>query len=281
MFIEMPRDGRSKSTLVSSEGRKGRRSKNGSREKEPRHNLKEKDVHSSHSDKVPRGPAVVNQPSAKEQPLSLPGCDDKSKNDNGKAKKDSKEKDRKGHSKSSSHKDYQGVDIAKLMKQQAEILQIFKSMPSETSTAVQDSNVPVGLHQVTSIQVQCTHAQTHDQLPADEVTGDRARAAMPAAAVVQEEGRQDPGLVNTLNLAFTVDPNAGSEIDADIAQFVENCLNLPSAIDWEDMKEICDVSKRPKNCPSVGYLRYQVLWEQPCHRQPRIEINIWVMPRRG
>lgn len=58
--------------------------------------------------------------------------------------------------------------------------------------------------------------------------------------------------MSTLNLAFAVDPNAGADIDNDVAQFIEDCLNLPAAIEWEDMKIIREVYKRPKNCPSIG-----------------------------
>lgn len=64
----------------------------------------------------------------------------------------------------------------------------------------------------------------------------------------------DQGLVSTLNLTFAVDPNAGSEMDGYIAQFIENCLKIPVAIEWEDMKVMREVYKHPKNSqyPNTG-----------------------------
>lgn len=58
---------------------------------------------------------------------------------------------------------------------------------------------------------------------------------------------------NSVSLpAFGSTLNASSDIDQQIAQFIENYINLPSTIEWEDMKIICEVYKRPGNCPSVG-----------------------------
>lgn len=59
------------------------------------------------------------------------------------------------------------------------------------------------------------------------------------------EGNKDKSqqvrLVSVLNLAFQVDPNAGSEIDPEIVQLIENCLNLPAALEREDLKMIKEV----------------------------------------
>lgn len=67
----------------------------------------------------------------------------------------------------------------------------------------------------------------------------------------QVDVNQDEGLVSVLILTFKVDPNAGGEVDPQIAQFVENCLNLHSALEWEDMKIIREVHKCLGNCPSI------------------------------
>lgn len=139
---------------VSSEGKKTRQSRNGRKEKVHRPNSKEKDLQAIEVDNVPKSPAKVNQPGTKQQPLSLPGYDEEPKNFDGNTKKVPSEKEpRRSHSRSSSsHKDYQGLDIAKLIKQQAEILQAFKNFPTAVSTMGKEKIVPASTVQSNPVQ---------------------------------------------------------------------------------------------------------------------------------
>lgn len=250
----MPRDERSNNTSASSNGRKARRSSNGSKERDEKRNSKEKDL--VPIDDTPKSPAITDRPGTIEQPLAIPGAEEDPKDTDKQSKKDSREKEhgKSKHSKSSSHKDLHGVDLAKIIRQQTELLQALKAIPSaagslssssHTSTApavqqsVQQANRPRG-------RVANQEQVVHDDVIMEQVIENSALEGGENAE------NQDPGLVSTLNLAFKVDPNAGDDIDPDIAQFVENCLKLPAALEWEDMKIIRDVYKRPKNCPSIG-----------------------------
>lgn len=146
----------------------------------------------------------------------------------------------------------QSLDIATILKQQAEILKLLhgnmEGRREQTTTPVQTNPVST-VHSVTHAEGQINQPPVNQ--PAAQPTADESVQGTEGHAV-QPDHDQDPGLVSALNLAFTVDPNSGSEIDDDIARFIENCLNLPNALDWEDMKIIREVYKRPKNCPSIG-----------------------------
>lgn len=114
------------------------------------------------------------------------------------------------------------------------------------------------MHSLTQDQVQSSQQAVNppNQQPVNQVVpgvvAEDNRPDLVTPGDGQPDIDQDPGLVGSLNLAFAVDPNAGADIDLDIAQFMENCINLPNAIDWEDMKIIREIYKRPKNCPSLG-----------------------------
>lgn len=131
-------------------------------------------------------------------------------------KKDSKRECRRSHSSSSYHKDTHGIDIAKILKQQAEILQIIR--PTKTvAVPTQKDSVPVtsaasGFTQAinSNNQAQAVQASTDDVI--DDQAGNVDSNQAPTGAQ-----QQDPWFVGVLNLAFAVDPNAGEEIDADIA----------------------------------------------------------------
>lgn len=217
-------------------------------------------------------PARTSRPGTRQQPLQIPGYD----NENGlnvedpkhkKDKRDSKDGEyKKGHSRSSAKETSHNLDIAKILKQQAEILQLMKKIPNvagQTSAhAPSSSSVPAVSHSMTSAergnQVQINQAQSNQAtssataaLQGDEEVQVRAEPNQ-GGENIEQGAEQDTGLVSALNLAFTIDPNAGSDIDGDIAQFIENCLTLPNALEWEDMKVIREIYKRPKNCPHIG-----------------------------
>lgn len=249
----MPGRSRSGSHSHSPAGEKGRKNgKNGINEKADSQNKEDTTVV---HDKPPEviSPAVTNRPGTRDQPLQLPGYDTETGNVEKQLHKvDNRQKEKrshyKGHKESSSS---QGLDIAKILKQQAEILSIVRPRAPAT--------VSVNPATVQSTQaVQPTHAIS-DSNSMTPVQGDganqtdRTQQAGDTAPVEQQgEEMQDEGIVAALNLAFKVDPNSGTDIDPQLAQFIENCINLPSAIEWEDMKVIRDVYKRPANCPSIG-----------------------------
>lgn len=199
-------------------------------------------------------PAVTNRAGTKEQPLSIPGYDTETGNFEELIRKEQKAKEsgRKSHSRSSKDSSSsQTLDIAKILRQQAEILAIVRPKPPVPATGARPGEVianqppvnqPVPPRQV----VDAAQAGAVNQ-PDPIQIGDNQQ---PENQLVDEP--QDEGIVAALNLAFKVDPNAGTNIDSQIAQFIENCINLPSAIEWDDMKVIREIYKRPGNCPSIG-----------------------------
>lgn len=260
----MPRESRSKSTSVSSDKKRARESDHTGIRNERNNGDKLDNVHPNDSGNqdniIPRSPAVTGAPGTAIQPLQIPGYDSEKIDELEPPKKVSKEdkdkeRNRRSHYKSSSSKDAaKNLDIEKILKQQDEILSFFKANFPQRSQTSQSTTAP-------SIAIQSAHSMTPaqgqtNQLPVNHsevtVTAGDNRADLVTPGDIQLEPEQDPGLVGSLNLAFSVDPNAGEEIDKDIAQFIENCLNLPNALDWEDMKIIREIYKRPKNCPSLG-----------------------------
>lgn len=251
-YRNMPRESRSKSTSVSSERRARESAKNGIHNENTVNTDKQTSQDGIINETVPRSPAVTGAPSTEQQLLSLPGYDQEIVDEALKAaqkaaKEKEKDRQKRSHSKSSSAREAaKSLDIEKILKQQEEILSLFKSKcPQGNQTRTHEEQ---RVHAVTLPQVQTNQVPVNQ----DQAAATGGDQGMVTHGDEREEGDQDPGLVGSLNLAFAVDPNAGAEIDSDIAQFIENCINLPNALDWEDMKIIREIYKRPKNCPSLG-----------------------------
>lgn len=251
----MPGRSRSKTTSVSPHVEKTSKSgKNGKNNNTDSHadgnsvNTQEKNV----ANDEPLEPATTNRPGTKEQPLHLPGFDRELIDvEKVPPRKEYKSRDSKrSHSKSSRDEvSSQGVDIAKILKQQTEILsKLFKAR----TPAAEGRAGPTQPSPPVTMQANPDSHQADPIIPDGDGQGPQPNNSNPPEPGAQGPELQDDGLVAALNLAFKVDPNSGNDIDPQVAQFIENCINLPSALDWEDMKIIRDIYKRPGNCPSVG-----------------------------
>lgn len=154
----------------------------------------------------------------------------------------------------------QGFDIALLLRQQMELLKQLQpqwaaavTLPPSRSITTPIFSLGQGVQTSTSASVPVSNNNTSQSR--QNIANVSVSASPAAAGNVQNQpvvsGDDQVGLISALNNALATDTSIGEELDPDIAELIENCLNLPNATPWDEMQAIRDVYKCPSNCPSL------------------------------